>query len=423
MVPPLAQVVATRQLDPVELVGGMAIALVLLAIVYVVTRYALVALAVWVVRWTFRQLSDVTRLITRVLPLMLLFITFLFINTEVWQVAGTMTAGVLWGSLAVFGVLGTLFIVGRSREEFARIEASTDRDVIAAAVVGTPLEGHADALEGLEVPVPLRGRQRANLLLVMVTAQAVQVALVGVVVWSFFVIFGAVAISIPVQEAWLGDLAVIDPLISLSPDHAVTRQLTRVATFLGGFAGFYATVYAASDNVYRAHFSERITTDLERALAVRRAYLAAGAATRSATTWPRRRRQAPDLRRSSYGGTGRPPAPVWAPRGPAGSLTPDGRGVGALRSATFQSVCAPARTRDAPAKEQHACRSTPRPRTRSSPSTPPPRATPAPPRSRSRCSPAASTTSPSTSRRTSTTTTAAVGCCCWSASAVGCSST
>lgn len=274
VVPPLAQVVATRQLDWGDLLGGIAVALVLLAIVYGVTRYALVALAVWVVRWTFRQISDVTRLITRVLPLMLLFITFLFINTEVWQVAGTMTAGVLWGSLAVFGVLGTLFIVGRSREEFARIESSTDRDVIAAAVVGTPLEGHADALDGLEVPVPLRGRQRANLLLVMVTAQAVQVALVGVVVWSFFMIFGAVAISIPVQAAWLGDLDVIDPLISLSADHAVTRQLTRVATFLGGFAGFYATVYAASDKVYRAHFSERITTDLERALGVRRAYLA-----------------------------------------------------------------------------------------------------------------------------------------------------
>jgi hypothetical protein len=274
VVPPLAQVVSTREIDWGDLIGGMAVALMLLGIVYVTTRYALVALAVWVVRWTFRQLSDVTRLITRVLPLMLLFITFLFINTEVWQVAGTMTAGVLWGSLAVFGVLGTLFIVGRSREEFAGIESSTDREVIAAAVVGTPLEGHADALEGLEVPVPLGGRQRANLLLVMVTAQAVQVALVGAVVWAFFMIFGAVAISIPVQAAWLGGLDAIDPLVSLSADHAVTRQLTRVATFLGGFAGFYATVYAASDQVYRTHFSDRITRDLERALAVRRAYLA-----------------------------------------------------------------------------------------------------------------------------------------------------
>jgi hypothetical protein len=274
LLPALTQVVGTREVDLEELAGDLLVPLLLLGIVYVVTRYALVALSVWVVRWTFAQLSDLTRLITRVLPLMLLFITFLFINTEVWQVAGTMTAGVLWGSLAVFGVLGTLFIIGRAREEFHRVETSTDRDVVAAALVGTPLEGHSDALEGLEVPVPLLGRQRANLLLVMVTAQAVQVALVGVVVWAFFIIFGAVAISIPVQAAWLGDLVSIEALVPLGDDHAVTRQLVRVATFLGGFAGFYATVYAASDQVYRTHFSERITTDLERALAVRRAYLA-----------------------------------------------------------------------------------------------------------------------------------------------------
>lgn len=274
VLPALTQIAATRQVSVDDLAGDLVVPLIVLGIVYVTTRYALVALSVWVVRWTFRQLSDLTRLITRVLPLMLLFITFLFINTEVWQVAGTMTAGVLWGSLAVFGVLGTLFIVGRAREEFDHVESSTDREVIAEACVGTPLEGHADALEGLETPVPLRGRQRANLLLVMVMAQAVQVALVGVVVWAFFIIFGAVAISIPVQQAWIGSLSPIDSLIGLSTDHAVTRQLVRVATFLGGFAGFYATVYAASDQVYRTHFSDRITRDLERALAVRRAYLA-----------------------------------------------------------------------------------------------------------------------------------------------------
>jgi hypothetical protein len=274
LLPALTQVAATREVSVDDLVGDVVVPLLMLGIVYLVTRYALVALSLWVVRWTFRQLSDLTRLITRVLPLMLLFITFLFINTEVWQVAGTMTAGVLWGSLAVFGVLGTLFIVGRAREEFERVESSTDRAVVAAALEGTPLAGHAEALEGLETPVPLRGRQRANLVLVMVMAQAVQVGLVGVVVWAFFIIFGAVAISVPVQEAWIGSLTPIEPFLDLGTDHAVTRQLVRVATFLGGFAAFYATVYAASDQVYRTHFSDRIIRDLERALCVRRAYLA-----------------------------------------------------------------------------------------------------------------------------------------------------
>ena len=57
------------------------------------------------------------------------------------------------------------------------------------------------------------------------------------------------------------------------------------------------------------------------------------------------------------------------------------------------------------------------PRPRSARSTRPPRATPVRPRSRSRCSPSGSPSSPSTSRCTSTTTTAVVACCCWSAAA------
>ena len=48
-----------------------------------------------------------------------------------------------------------------------------------------------------------------------------------------------------------------------------------MAAFLGGFAAFYATVYAATDKVYRKYFAERISQDLSRAFAVRRAYLAA----------------------------------------------------------------------------------------------------------------------------------------------------
>jgi hypothetical protein len=272
VVSPLLALLVERDLR--SFATTVAFSLLALLAIYVVTRYALVSMVLWAVRWTFRQISNVTRLITRVLPLMLLFITFLFINTEVWQVAGTMEAWVLWGSLAVFGVIGLLFIVGRSREEFDHIEVADDRGYVVELTQGTPMGPVAGSLDGLEQPVPMQRSQRANLIAVMVTAQAVQVALVGVVVWAFFVLFGSLAISVPVQEAWLGSLTRVEVLINLGDDHGVTRQLLRVATFLGGFAGFYATVYAASDNVYRQHFAARISTTLERAVAVRRAYVA-----------------------------------------------------------------------------------------------------------------------------------------------------
>lgn len=249
--------------------------LLVLGIVYVITRYALIALTAWALRWTFAQLGDVAQLVTRVLPLMLLVVTFLYLSPGVWQAMGSSTGSTVAGALVVLAVVAVLFVITRARRELATVDQSTGRDGVVQASAGTPLEPVVEDLPDLDLVVPMASRQRANLLLVVVVAQLVQVSLIGIVVWAFFVIFGFVAIRLPVQVQWLAGLSepgVIGPTID---GHAVTHASMRVAAFLGGFAAFYATVYAASDRLYRKHFAERITLDLERALAVRRAYLSA----------------------------------------------------------------------------------------------------------------------------------------------------
>ena len=45
----------------------------------------------WAVGRTFGSLGMLFPLVTRALPLLLLFVTFLFINTEVWMVANSWT--------------------------------------------------------------------------------------------------------------------------------------------------------------------------------------------------------------------------------------------------------------------------------------------------------------------------------------------
>jgi len=247
-----------------------------LGIVYLIARYALVALTGWAFRWTFGSLYGVTDLVTRVLPLMLLVLTFLSLNAGVWQVMGSSNAEAIGGTLIILGLMGVLFIVNRARREFDDVEQKTDRDGVVEAVAGTPLEPVVADLLDLDRTVPMTQRQRINVHLVMVVAQIVQVALIGIVVWAFFVIFAAVAVRLPVQQNWLKDLGGIgSPLWTWGDGHGVTRASIRVAAFLGGFAAFYATVYAATDKVYRKYFAERISKDLSRALAVRRAYLAA----------------------------------------------------------------------------------------------------------------------------------------------------
>ena len=257
------------------LIGGLVGAVVVLALVYVVARYALVALTAWALRWTFRSLYGVTELVTRVLPLMLLVLTFLYLSPGVWQAMGSSNAEAIAGTLAVLGVIGVLFTINRARKEFATVDHSLGRDDVLQAAAGTPLEVSAPDLPDLERSVPMTKKQRVNVHLVMVVAQLVQVMLIGVVVWAFFVLFGAVAVRLPVQEQWLKDLGGPQVMLRWGDGHALTAASIRVAAFLGGFAAFYATVYAATDKVYRKYFAERISQDLSRAFAVRRAYLAA----------------------------------------------------------------------------------------------------------------------------------------------------
>jgi len=271
--PALVVIVSNGPLE--DSLGYVFQSLILLAIAWVVTRYAVLPLTFWAVRYTTRGVYDLYRLATRALPLMLLFITFLFVNTEVWQVAGTMSAPRLWLVIAVFAFLGVAFVVGRVPGEVRLIEASAGHDEVVSACQGTPMAALAPGLPGLGDPVPLTPRQRRNIGLVMTVAQLVQVTLFAVVVWAFFVTFGAIAVSLSVQQAWLAGLEDVVTYVALGPDHGITAPLLRVSAFLGAFAGFYVTIYTATDGAYREHFYDRIRRDLETSLYVRRAYVAA----------------------------------------------------------------------------------------------------------------------------------------------------
>lgn len=120
----------------------------LLVVIWVVTRYALVALLWWAVRRLFGQFGDVYRLATRALPLQLLVITVLFLTTEVWQSISTMTPALLWVSIGFFVLLALGFLVGQVRDEARDLDLAQSRDEVVAACQGTPMAGQAPALPG-----------------------------------------------------------------------------------------------------------------------------------------------------------------------------------------------------------------------------------------------------------------------------------
>jgi hypothetical protein len=232
-----------------------------------------------VVRWaasrTHGQLRLLFHLVTRALPLLLIFTVFFFINTEVWQVASSLTPGVLWLSVLFFAGLAVLFLVARLPEEVDRVVAEVDADGDGSRLVavcgGTPLADAARRLvtgltahQRATLEVPLTRLQRGNLILVLLLIQAGQVLLLALSVFAFFVVFGMVAIRPEIITSWVGEQAPHGSPLSV--------ELLQVAIFLSGFSGLYFTVYAVTDPNYRQQFFTQLSTELERAVGVRAVY-------------------------------------------------------------------------------------------------------------------------------------------------------
>lgn len=224
----------------------------------------------WAVRRTFGSLGLMFPLLTRALPLLLLAVTFLFINAEVWQVAALMSRHVLWLAVAFFAVIAMVFLLVRLPEEVRQVEHDVAGERVAECCVGTPAEDAARLVTAR--PADLPRFARANLVLVLLFNQAIQVLLLSLGLFAFFVVFGSLTIPDGTVEAWTGQ-AVTDLPSSLGSRIPVTNELWQVAVFLAAFSGLYFTVYAVTDETYRSQFFDGLSTELAQAVAVNAVYV------------------------------------------------------------------------------------------------------------------------------------------------------
>lgn len=220
----------------------------------------------WAVRRTFGSLGLMFPLLTRALPLLLLAVTFLFINAEVWQVAALMSRNVLWSAVAFFGAIATVFLLVRLPEEVRRVERDVAGDRLADRCVGTPAA--EAALHITAEPADLPRFARANLVLVLLFSQAIQVLLLSFGLFAFFVVFGRLTVPNETILSWTQQAAVHDLPSAFGKHLPITNELFQVAVFLASFAGLYFTVYAVTDDKYRAQFFAGLSSELEQAVAV-----------------------------------------------------------------------------------------------------------------------------------------------------------
>lgn len=251
------------------LAGAVTAAVVLL--LYALVSLHLQPIAGWAVNQTFGSLGWLFPLVTRALPLLLLFITFLFINTEVWQVTSALDRALLWLTVLFFAGVAVIFLLVRLPEEVRHVSTQAHGERLVTICAGTPVAEAAGQVVGDEGAATLTGLQRANLVLVLLFAQALQVLMLSTSVLVFFLAFGKVAISDTVIDSWVGHEPTPLPSLDWLP---VSNELFQVSIFLAAFSGLYFTVYAVTDENYRRQFFSAISTELERAIGVQTVYRA-----------------------------------------------------------------------------------------------------------------------------------------------------
>ena len=260
-------------------VSVVAFNLVLLAIGYVVTSWALIPMMRWSFGQVRRQVTDVANLAMKSLPTLLIFSAFIFINAEMWQVSNDFTLPLFGMVMLLLAGIGAIFVfvsVRRLTVDLARFSAWGD---VRPRCANTPVEEiiPADDEPAPDTP-PLVRRAEWNVNLLLFVAQGIQVLLVSLVITTFYVVFGLLTVreetllqwttvgELTYERDWAVDIAIF------GTDLIFTRQLLLVALFIGMFSGLNFAVQVITDDTYREEFIADMTAEVRDALAVRAVY-------------------------------------------------------------------------------------------------------------------------------------------------------
>jgi hypothetical protein len=224
--------------------------LVLLALIYGVVGYGLVAIVRWAVGRFLSQLVSSLTLLTRAVPLLMIFSVVLFLTTEVWEVFSDASGLVLALLGVIFVGLGTLFLAARLPREVHTLE------------------------HGARPAAELDRGQRLNVGLVLFISQGLQVLFVSLAVGAFFVVFGLLVIDADVLRSWIGSSGHVLFSIDLGGDELeVTEELLRVSGAIAAFTGLYFAIAMLTDSTYREEFLDGLTAEMREAFKARTEYL------------------------------------------------------------------------------------------------------------------------------------------------------
>ena len=261
---------------------GLGVNVLLLLGAYLTVSFALLPILRWAGRRLIRDARDVLGLFARALPLLLIVVIFLFINAEVWQLAGTIRPEFLGALIWLFGLVTVMFLLFRLPAELSDLATFERPELVLELVQDTPAAGLCRSDGPLSMDAPLKRRQWANVGLVVFVSLALRVVFVGALTGVFLLAFGIIAMEPGTIAHWTQS----SPRVLLDLPElgmAVTAELLQVVIFMAAFSGFYFTISVLTNREYRNEFFEEVVGDVRQAFAVRAVYLDALARTEKAS--------------------------------------------------------------------------------------------------------------------------------------------
>jgi hypothetical protein len=250
--------------------------LLLLGVIYATTSYGLLPMTRWGFGQLGREVGAVFGLFFRALPMLILVLALLLFTTEVWQTASELNATKLTIVVLFFMAIGLAFAGIRLPLQISELATFESWARTEERCAGTPIEPVvADVPEPPDGTPPLTRRQWGNVGLVVLVSEAIQVALVTLMVFLFFLFFGVLTLSQGVIYSWVGRRLEVIHRWKISGDtYVLTEELVKVAIFLAAFSGLYFVVVLLTDAVYRREFLDRVVGQVRDSFAVRAVYLA-----------------------------------------------------------------------------------------------------------------------------------------------------
>lgn len=279
LIPPVLALLGGHRTS-IEFFGIVVLNIAILLVVYLVVSWGLFSMIRWGLEVMWSHLTQVLQLLGRVLPLMLLFSAFLFLNAEIWQVVNDFPLSLFALVMGALALIGLIFLIGAMTGAIHELRFFEEWSEVDRELANTPLEG-CDTSNFLGRPrqVPLGRAARANLTVRLVVGLAAQALLVTLLIFAFYVVFGLATVRSETMLQWttLDDTTVTDVELfsfSLLGNELILSSLHLIAAgFVAAFSGLQFAVSLVTDESYRDDFVKKSNAEVREALAVRAAYL------------------------------------------------------------------------------------------------------------------------------------------------------